>query len=175
VGHRTLDLRGAVVQSVVLALACLAGYSLVRCASAQIHSLSHADQLVGGLWAVVATAFVFRPTGRESIAAAKARVAATALSFALCFAYLLLLPAQAWGLAALIAVGAFVLISLGQSGDVGVAAITTAVVMVTAALSAHSPWRQPLIGAIGTAVGVAIGLGASWLGRRGSYAGVTSG
>ena len=50
---------------------------------------------------------------------AKTRVAATALSFALCFVYLLFLPFHAWGLAALIAVCAFLLTSLGQSGDVG--------------------------------------------------------
>jgi uncharacterized membrane protein len=44
-----------------------------------------------------------------------------------------------------------------------VGAITTAAVMVIAALSPHHPWRQPLIGAVSTAVGIAIGLAASWL------------
>ena len=122
----SVSARGAVVQSVTLALACLASYSLVRYASADVQSLSHADDLIGGLWAVIATAFVFRTTQNQSLAAAKTRVAATALSFALCFVYLLFLPFHPWGLAALIAVGTFVLISLGQSGDVGVAAITTA-------------------------------------------------
>lgn len=155
--------RGAVVQSVALALACLASYSLVRHASAHIHSLSAADDQVGGLWAVIATAFVFRTTQGESVTAAKTRVAATALSFALCFAYLLFLPSHAWGLAALIAVGTLVLTSVGQSGDIGVGAITTAAVMVIAALGPHHPWQQPLIGAASTAIGIAIGLAASWL------------
>jgi hypothetical protein len=77
---------------VVLALACLASYSLVTYALARVHSLSHADDLIGGLWAVVETVFVFRATHDESITAAKTRAAATALSFALCFAYLLFLP-----------------------------------------------------------------------------------
>src|SRR5215470_4582910 len=110
----TESVRGAVVQSVAFALACLASFSLVRYASAHIHSLSPDDDLVGGLWAVIATAFVFRTNEGESVIAARTRIAATALSFALCFGYLLVLPFHAWGLAALIALAAFVLISLGQ-------------------------------------------------------------
>jgi uncharacterized membrane protein YccC len=157
-----MNARGAVVQSVTLALACLASYSLVRYASAHIHSLSHADDLVGALWAVIATAFVFRTTEGESITAAKTRVAATALSFALCFVYLLFLPSHPWGLALLIGVSTLLLIALGQSGDVGVAAITIGALMVIAALGPHDPWKQPLIGAVSTAVGIAIGFAASW-------------
>lgn len=160
---RNVSIRGAVVQSVTLALACLASYSLVRYASAHIHSLSHADDLVAGLWAVIATAFVFRTTEHESITASKTRVTATALSFALCFVYLLFLPFHALGLAALIVVGTLLLRSLGQPGDVGVAAITTGAVMVIAALGPHDPWKQPLIGAVGTTVGIAIGLAGSWV------------
>ncbi len=155
--------RGAVMQSLTLALACLASYSLVRHASAQIHSLTRADDLVGSLWAVIATAFVFRMTDGESVTAAKTRAAATALSFALCFVYLLFLPFHAWGLAALVALGTLLLTLRGQSGDVGVAAITTGAVMVIAALGPHDPWKQPLIGAVDTAVGIGIGVTASLL------------
>ena len=158
-----MNARGALAPSIGFALACLASFSLVRYASAQIDSLSHDDDLVGALWAVIATAFVLRPTQGETVTAAKTRVAATALSFALCFAYLLFLPFHAWGLAALIAVGTFVLISLGKTGDVGIGGITTAAVMVIAALSPHHPWEQPVIGAVCTAAGIALGLAASWL------------
>jgi uncharacterized membrane protein YccC len=112
---------------------------------------------------VIATAFVFRTTEHESITAAKTRVAATALSFALCFVYLLLLPSHTWGLAVLVGVSTFLLISLGQSSDVGVAAITVGAVMVIAALGPHDPWKQPLIGAVATAVGIAVGVAASLL------------
>jgi hypothetical protein len=62
--------RDAVVPSVALALACLASYSLVRHASAHIRSLSYADDQIGGLWAVIATAFVVRTTEGESVNAA---------------------------------------------------------------------------------------------------------
>jgi len=60
-------------------------------------------------------------------------------------------------------VSTLLLISLGQSGDVGVAAITTGAVMVIAALGPHHAWQKPLIGVVGTAAGIAIGLAASWL------------
>jgi uncharacterized membrane protein YccC len=158
-----VNARGAVLQSVTLALACLASYSLVRYASAHIQSLSHGDDQVAGLWAVIATAFVFRASEDESVTAAKTRVAATALSFALCFVYLLFLPSQTWGLPVLVGLSTFLLISLGQSGDVGVAAITIGAVMVISALGPHDPWKQPLIGAVATAVGIAVGVAASWL------------
>jgi hypothetical protein len=35
--------------------------------------------------------------------------------------------------------------------------------MVIAALGPHHPWQQPLIGEVATAIGIAIGLAASWL------------
>jgi hypothetical protein len=84
-------------------------------ASGYINPLTDADDQIGGLWAVIATAFVFRTSQAESIIAAKTRVAATALSFVLGFAYVLFLPSHAWGLAALIGVGTLVLTSAGQS------------------------------------------------------------
>jgi uncharacterized membrane protein YccC len=112
---------------------------------------------------VIATAFVFRTTEGESITAAKTRVASTALSFALCFVYLLFLPSHPWGMALLIGISTFLLIALGQSGDVAVAAITIGAVMVIAALGPHDPWKQPLIGTVATTVGIAIGLAATWL------------
>ena len=158
-----MNAHSPVLQSVTLGLACLASYSLVRYASAHIHSLSRADDLVAGLWAVIATAFVFRTTENDSVAAAKTRVAATALSFALCFVYLVFLPFHAWGLAVLITVCSLLLFLLGKPDDVGVAAITTGAVMVIAALGPHHAWQAPLIGAAATAVGIAIGLAASWL------------
>ena len=87
---------------------------------------------------------------------------ATGLSFALCFVFLLFLPSHPWGMALMIAVSTLLLLALGQSGDVGVSAITIGAVMVIAALGPHEPWKQPLIGAVATAVGIAIGFAASW-------------
>jgi hypothetical protein len=40
---------------------------------------------------------------------------------------------------------------------------TTAVVRIAAALSPHDAWQQPLLRAVDTAAGIAIGLAVSWL------------
>ncbi len=55
-------------------------------------AVSPADDLLGGLWAVIATVFVYRVTYQQSMTAAVSRVAATAVSFALCLIYLIFLP-----------------------------------------------------------------------------------
>ena len=158
-----MNVRGALVHSAALALGCLASYMLVTDALADVRSLSHADDVIGGLWAVIATVFVLRTSHDDSISAAKTRATATALSFALCFAYLLFLPFHTWALAALIGAGALALTAIGQPGDAPVAAIPTAVVMVSAALSPNDAWQQPLLRAGDTAVGIVVGLVASWL------------
>jgi uncharacterized membrane protein YccC len=158
-----VNARCALVQSIAVALGSLVSYLLVTNALAGVHSLSHADDLIGGLWAVLATVFVVRATYGESVAAAKSRGAATAFSFVLCFVYLIFLPFHAWGLAVLLGVGTLVLAAIGRSGDTPVAGITTAVVMVAAAVNPRAAWQQPLLRAVDTAVGIAVGLTASWL------------
>jgi uncharacterized membrane protein YccC len=69
-----------------------------------------------------------------------------------------------WGLALLIGVGTLVMMLMGQPDDVVTTSITTAFVMVVAALSPHNPWEQPVLRLIDSFVGVAIGLIGAWLG-----------
>jgi len=155
--------RAALVQSLALTLACLVSYWLTSSALARIHSLSDADDVLGGVWAVIATIFVYHASRTESLAAARARGAATAFSFALCFVYLLFLPFHPWGLAVLIGIGTFVLLAIRRPDDVITTGITSAVVMVAAALSPHDAWQQPLLRSADTAIGIAVALAASWI------------
>src|SRR6516225_7466484 len=74
--------------SLALAIACGISYLLTTHGLSRIHSLSTADDLLGGMWAVIATVFVYRETHKESIAASLSRSAATLLSFGLCLIYL---------------------------------------------------------------------------------------
>ena len=46
------------------------------------------------------------------------------------------------------------------------AGITTAVIMVVASLSPHNAWKQPILRFADTVIGVAVGLGAAWIGLR---------
>lgn len=154
------------VHSVLLSISCLITYWLLTHILVHAHSLSRADSLLGGLWAVLATIFVYRTSHEQSVTAAASRGAATLLSFALCLIYLLILPFHAWGLALLIGIGTFVMMLAGRSDDVVTTAITTAVVMVAAAVSPQHAWEQPILRLFDTAVGIAVGLAAAWAGRE---------
>lgn len=161
-----VDTRQAAVHSVALAISCVVSYWLVTELLAQVYFLSRADDLLGGLWAVIATAFVYRESYNSSRPAALSRMAATSLSFVLCLAYLLVLPFHLWGLAVLIGLGTFVLMVIGRPEDAITAAITTAVLMVSAVLSPHNAWQQPVLRLVDTAVGVAVGVAAAWVSSR---------
>jgi hypothetical protein len=154
----------AVVSGAGLSLASLVSYELTtRILNGTISSRD--DQLLGGMWSVVATVFVYRESYRQSISAALSRTAATALSFILCLGYLLFLPFSSWGLAILIGVGAVTLVMIDRPGDVITASITTAVVMVVAGISVKHAWHQPILRLFDTLIGIAVGITAVWLGR----------
>jgi uncharacterized membrane protein YccC len=156
--------RAAVAHSLALATACYVSYWFTTRALTRVHSLSAADDLLGGMWAVIATVFVYSTTHQEDVAAALSRAAATGLSFALCLIYLLILPFSPVGLVVLIGVGTLILTVIGRSGDTVTAGITTAVVMVVAGLTPHDAWQQPILRIIDTAVGVSVGLAAVSIG-----------
>jgi uncharacterized membrane protein YccC len=152
--------------SVCLGAASLLSYWLATEALAEIHSVGHDDDLLGGMWAVIATVFVYRTSTQESLRAAWSRILATLLSIGLCLAYLLVLPFHPWGLAVLIGIGSLLMLSLGRPEDVVTTGVTTAVVMVVAALSPESAWQQPILRLADTVIGVAVGLAAARLLRE---------
>lgn len=155
--------RDAIAHSVALGLATFATYLLTTHVLTHVYSLSRANDLLGGMWAVVATIFVYHDTYQRSVSAALSRIAATSASFILCFVYLLLLPFHAWGLALLIALGALAVSLAGRPGDAITTAITTAVVLVVAELSPHDAWRQPILRWVDTVIGVAVAVAAWWV------------
>ena len=164
--HPRAQVRAAVADSCLLALSCLISYWLATTILALAHSPSQADDLLGGMWAVIATVFVLRHSYSQSMAAALSRMAATLVSFVLCLAYLAFLPFHPWALAALIGLSALAVTLLGRPGDAVTAAITTAVVMVAAELAPHNAWQQPILRLADTAIGVAVGIAAAWTGLR---------
>jgi uncharacterized membrane protein YgaE (UPF0421/DUF939 family) len=125
------------------------------------------------MWAVIATAFVYRLSLDQSLRAAFSRAMATLLSFALCLTYLVFLPFSVWGLGLLIGIGALVLLLVGRGDDVVTATATTSVVMVLSAINPHHAWEQPILRLADTAVGIAIGIGVSWVGLQLTRAGRT--
>jgi uncharacterized membrane protein YgaE (UPF0421/DUF939 family) len=147
-----------------LAFAALVSYELAtRILSSAISSRD--DQLLGGMWSVVATVFVCRESYKDSVSSAMSRIAATSLSFILCLGYLLLFPFSSWGMTILIAIGAVILIIIGRPGEVITTSITTTVVMVVAGISPQHAWRQPILRLFDTLIGIAVGITAAWIAK----------
>lgn len=154
----------ATASATELALASLVSYELTtRLLTSAINSRN--DQMLGGMWSVVATLFVCRESYNQSISAALSRTAATSISFILCLCYLLLFPFSSWGMAVLIGIGAVVLIVIDRPGDAITASITTAVVMVAAGITPEHSWKQPILRLFDTLIGIAVGITAVWIGR----------
>jgi uncharacterized membrane protein YccC len=149
-----------------LALSSLISYWLVTHLLKRVLFLSESDDLLGGMWAVVATVFVYRSGYDQSLSAAVTRMSSTGVSFVLCLVYLAIFPFHLWGLVALIGIGAFAVTLMERVDDVVTTSVTTAVVMVAAALSPHHAWEQPMLRLLDTAVGVAVGTVGAWLGLR---------
>jgi uncharacterized membrane protein YccC len=158
--------RHALTQGAVLTVACLVAYILATQSVTRLYLAPRADDLIGGLWAVIATIFVCRDSVEHSLGAAVTRTFLTLVSFGLCMVYLIFLPFHVWAMAVLIGLSAFVTIVIGRSGDAVTACITTAVVMVSAAVSPDQAWRQPILRCVDTVIGVAVGVAAVWLSSR---------
>jgi uncharacterized membrane protein YccC len=160
------EVRVAVLDCGVLALACLVTYLLATTLLSHLYFLSRADSLLGGLWAVIATVFVSRDSYQHSVGAAVSRMSGTLVSFVLCLIYLSFLPFHVWALPVLIGASALAVTLLGRPGDAATAAITTAVVLIVADVSPRDAWEQPILRFFDTLIGVAIGVAVAWFTLR---------
>lgn len=141
-----------------LASASLVSFELSTNMLAQLRFVSRDNQLLGGMWAVAATIFAFRETFDQSARAALSRIMATSWSFALCLLYLSLFAFHVWGLALVLGTGAVVLSIIGRSGEIITTGITSAVILVVAAISPEEAWRQPIFRLVDTLLGIIVGI-----------------
>jgi uncharacterized membrane protein YccC len=141
-------------------IACAISYSVMTHALSSV--VGRDDDLLGGMWAAVATLFVFRSSREASLSAGIARLIATIVSFALCLVYLWFFAFTVVGLAALVGMGTLIMMLLDRREDIVTTGITTAVVMVVAAISPANAWQQPLLRLVDTVVGIGIGVGCKW-------------
>src|SRR5262245_29100479 len=151
----------ALADAAMLGISCLVSYFLITGILGRAYFLSRDDELLGGMWAVAATIFVYRQSYLQSVNAALSRVAATSISFALCLVYLLMFRFSPWGLAALVAIGTIIMTVLGRSEDVITTGITTTVVMIVAGISPQHAWKNPILRLIDTGVGIVVGIAAA--------------
>ncbi|WP_024519774.1 FUSC family protein [Bradyrhizobium sp. Tv2a-2] len=149
-----------VIYAFDLSVACVISYVLVTELLGGF--IDPADTLLGGMWAAVATLFVFRETREGSVSAGVSRLIATSVSFALCFIYIALFPVNAAGLGVVIGIGTIVMMMLGRHDDIVTTGITTTVVLVVAALDPRHALEQPALRLLDTVVGVAVGVLFKW-------------
>jgi uncharacterized membrane protein YgaE (UPF0421/DUF939 family) len=153
--------------AVNMAIACGISYAII--AQVLVPFVDRSDDLLGGMWAVVATIFVFRESRESSLSAGLARLIATCVSFALCLAYLLMFPFTGLGMAIVIGLGAIVMVLLDRQEDIVTTGITTTVVLVAAELSTQPAWHQPILRLVDTVVGIAVGVLFKWLASYAFY------
>ena len=149
-----------VVYSINMGVACIIAYAITT--SILVPATPRDDDLLGGMWAAVATAFVFRDTRAHSLSAGVARFIATCVSFALCSLYLIVLPPTAVGIPILVTAGTLVMMLLNRREDIITTAITTIVVMVVAIISPAHARGEPLLRLFDTVVGIGIGVACKW-------------
>jgi hypothetical protein len=146
-----------VAYSANMAIASLTSYWITTYALSGL--VGSANDYLGGMWATVATIFVFRDTRTSSLSAGVQRFMATCVSFLLCQIYLSIFPFEAVGVAVLIDIGTLLLMVLGWRDDIVTTGITTVVVMVVAAIDPPNAWLQPPLRLLDTVVGIAVGIG----------------
>ena len=149
-----------VAYSVDMAIACVISYGIMTYALSGL--IDSANDYLGGMWATVATVFVFRDTREGSLSAGVARFTATCVSIALCLLYLSFFPFTPVGMAILLGIGTLVIMMLGWRDEIATTGITTAVVMVVAAMDARHAWLQPLLRLLDTVVGIAVAIAVKW-------------
>jgi len=150
--------------STLLAISCLVSYSIITNILSREYFVSHDNELLGGMWAAIAAAiFVFRQSFDQSARAALTRTLATLLSFFLCLVYFLVFPFHVLGMAIVIGISSIILTFARHTEDIITASITTAVVFVVAGISPGHAWIQPILRLADTAVGILVGLVASWI------------
>jgi uncharacterized membrane protein YgaE (UPF0421/DUF939 family) len=159
-----------VIYAFDMAVACAISYVLITELLGRF--VDQANTLLGGMWAAVATVFVFRETREGSVSAGVSRLIATCVSFVLCFIYLALISVNAAGIGLVIGLGTIVMMVLRRPDNIVTTGITTTVVLVVAALDPKHALEQPLLRLLDTVVGVAVGVLLKW---AASYAVARSG
>src|ERR1700729_2052719 len=105
-----------IFHSVDMAIACAMSYAITT--QLVIRFVGEPTKLLGALFTVIATVFVFRESRASSLFAGLARLIATCVSFAVCLPYLLIFPFTGLGMAVAIGFGAIVMILFSREGHI---------------------------------------------------------
>jgi len=156
-----------IAYAIDMAIACWLSYTLAVWVLAPFTKLD--DDLLGGMWATVATMFVFRDSRARSWSAGLDRLLATTVSFSLSLPWLSFFTATPSAVALLIGVGTLVMMLLNRRDDIALTGITTAVVLGVAMMSPEHAWEQPMLRFVDTFVGITIGICCKWIASYAFY------
>jgi uncharacterized membrane protein YccC len=143
-----------------MGIACLVTYWVVISLLSGLTGVSSTPVAI--IWAVISAAFVYKDTRSHRTAAGISRLIGTLISVVLCSAFLALFQASPVSMTILIAIGTIAAIWLVRFGDIGVTAITTAVVMVVSISDPQKARQQPLLRLLDTVVGIIVGIACKW-------------
>ena len=141
-----------VIYMIALTIASLIAYVLTYYILESF--VNQPNDMLGGMWATIATVFVLKEARNQSLRVAGVRFFATCVSFVLTFVYLLFLPFSPAGMAVIIGLGTIVVMLLGRREDVVTTAITTTVIMA---------WTIPPLRLLDTVIGIVVGVGGWWI------------
>lgn len=153
-----------IVYVIALTIACLITYLITFYFLEPF--VRQPNDFLGGMWATMATVFVFREAKNPSLRAGVDRFFGTCVSFVLTFIYLWFFPFSPFGMAVIIGLGTIIVMVLGRREDVITTGITTAVIMVVAALGpSNLRWTIPPLRLLDTVIGILVGVGCWWIGN----------
>ena len=156
-----------VFYAIDMAIACAISYAIIT--QLLVRAVDEPNRLLGGMWAVVSTVFVFRDSRASSLSAGLSRLIATCVSLVLCLAYIWVFPVTGIGIAVLIGLGTIVMMLLNRREDIVTTGITTAVVMVVVAISPENALQQPFLRFVDTVIGISVGISCKWIGSYAYY------
>ena len=135
----SLGMPHAIFHAFMLSILCAISYWLITYLLARAMSVSRDDNLLGRQVGGGSDHLrVYRNSRDTSFRAAISCLLATSLCFVLCFTSLLVFPYRLVGMVALIGIGAGTKSRINRPDELTTTAITTAVVMVVAALNPSS-------------------------------------
>jgi uncharacterized membrane protein YgaE (UPF0421/DUF939 family) len=152
------------IYALALAAACLVTWLISEYAFYRVFDSKL--QLLGSMWAVIATIFVLKESRVDSIRAGVIRIAATVSSVVICWLYFLLLPFNPIAMAMLIALGYLVANAVGRPEDAITTGITIAVVMVVGGLDPATASLEPWLRLGDTLIGAAVAVAVALAGRQ---------
>src|SRR5258708_8824039 len=93
---KAISISQAVSTGCALAISCFISYAVITHILTRAYFVSRGVDLLGGMWAVAPTIFLYPESYQQSVRAALSRMPAPRLTFLLCLPYFFTFPFSPW-------------------------------------------------------------------------------